>query len=219
MHMTNTQPDGYLALPPGGAGDSVLVLHAWWGLNDTIKAFCDRLAAEGFVAYAPDLFHGQVASTVEGAQALVDQYESEDSAGQVSAAVAAAADRLWERVQDRERGLAVVGFSFGAYYALKLSGDDPERVRAVVLFYGSGGGDFDRAAASYLGHYAGNDPYEPAEYVDGLEAAIRAAGRPVTFYRYPGVGHWFFEPDRPDAYDEAAAGLAWARTLEFLKRA
>jgi carboxymethylenebutenolidase len=214
---TNSQPDGYLALPPSGDGPGVLVLHAWWGLSDAIKDVCDRLAAEGFVAYAPDLFHGQTASTVEEAQALVDQHESGSSAGQVSADVAAATDRLWERVQTREGGLGVVGFSFGAYYALKLSGDDPQRVRAVVLFYGSGEGDFGRATAAYLGHYAENDPYEPAEYVDGLEATIRAAGRPVTFHRYPGIGHWFFEPDRPDAYNAAAAQLAWERTVAFLK--
>jgi carboxymethylenebutenolidase len=112
----------------------------------------------------------------------------------------------------------VLGFSLGAYYALQLSGQDPERMRAVVLFYGTGEGDFDRVRAACMGHFAGNDPFEPAENVDWLENALRSSGRPVIFYRYEGVGHWFFEQDRPDAFDEPAARLAWDRTVDFLKR-
>ena len=68
--MTQNQSDGYLAAPPGGSGEGVLVLHAWWGLNDTIKAFCKRLADQGFLAYAPDLYHGKVADTIDGAESL-----------------------------------------------------------------------------------------------------------------------------------------------------
>jgi carboxymethylenebutenolidase len=112
----------------------------------------------------------------------------------------------------------VIGFSLGAYYALDLAAADPEHIRSVVLFYGSGGGDWSDSRAAYLGHFAGDDPFEPQANVEDLEASLMRAGRPVTFYRYPGTGHWFFEPDRPDAYDEAAANLAWDRTLAFLKR-
>ncbi len=75
--MSITQPDGYLALPPSGQGSPVLVLHAWWGLNDTIKAFCNRLAAAGFVVFAPDLYHGQVTDTIEGAETLSDALDPE----------------------------------------------------------------------------------------------------------------------------------------------
>jgi carboxymethylenebutenolidase len=92
----------------------------------------------------------------------------------------------------------------------------PEDIRAVVLFYGTGPGDFSASLAAYLGHFAENDPYESAEYVHSLEDNLRAAGRPVTFYRYPGTGHWFCEPDRVEAYNPAAASLAWERTMEFL---
>jgi carboxymethylenebutenolidase len=120
-------------------------------------------------------------------------------------------------VRPRQGGLGVIGLSLGAMFALRLSTADPQHMRAVVLFYGSGDGDFGRARAAYLGHFAGQDPFEPAEAVDGLEQAIRAAGRAVTFHRYPGVGHWFFEPDRPSAYNAAAAELAWERTAAFLK--
>jgi carboxymethylenebutenolidase len=68
-----------------------------------------------------------------------------------------------------------------------------------------------------MGNHISNDPYEPQSNVDGLEESLRDAGRPATFYRYPGTGHWFFEPDR-SAYNQAAASLAWDRTLAFLKR-
>ena len=111
----------------------------------------------------------------------------------------------------------MIGFSLGAYYALDLATADPERVRKVVLFYGTGGGDFSRSKAAYLGHFAEDDVYEPASEVDQLEQMLKRAARPVTFHRYPGTRHWFFEPDRRDAYNEAAAHLAWERTLAFLK--
>lgn len=214
--MNTEQPVGYLARPAAGAGDPVLVLHAWWGLNDTIKAVCDRLAAAGFVAFAPDLYHGQVADTIPGAQALVDALDANYQ--QVVEDVAAAADYLYQLAGRPARGLAVIGFSMGAFYALALSAAAPEQVRSVVIFYGNGGADFGQSRAAYLGHFAADDPYEPAEGVAALERALHSAGRPVTFHHYPGVGHWFFEPDRADAYNPAAAELAWQRTLAFLGR-
>jgi carboxymethylenebutenolidase len=85
-----------------------------------------------------------------------------------------------------------------------------------VAFYGSGGGDFTAARAAYLGHFAENDDFEPLESVRELETSIREAGREVTFYIYPGTGHWFVEPNRPDVYNAEAADLAWERTLDFL---
>lgn len=213
--MTTTQKlPGYLALPPDGKGPGVLVLHAWWGLNGVIKDVCDRLAALGFVAYAPDLYHGQLATTIADAERLGGQLDR--NAEQANAETRDAVDVLYAYAGDHPAGISVVGFSLGAAYALQLSGDDPERVRAVAVFYGAGGGDFKRAKASYLGHFAENDPYEPAESVSWLEDALTSAGRTATLYRYPGVGHWFFEPDRVDAYNEAAAKLAWERTVAFL---
>jgi carboxymethylenebutenolidase len=190
-----------------------LVLHPWWGLNDTIKGVCDRLAKEGFIACAPDLYHGQVAVTIQEAELLSSKLDPE----QAKADVAAAVTLLGERLKPEDQELGVIGFSLGAYYALELSVDEPERIRAVVLFYGTGPGDYRRAKAAYLGHFAQIDDYEPASVVDGLETALRTAGRPVTFYRYEGVGHWFFEPDRPAAYNPSAAQLAWERTLVFLR--
>ncbi len=212
--MSQAQPDGYLAVPTGGQGDGVLVLHAWWGLNDTMKAFCDRLAGSGFVAFAPDLYHGQVADTVAGAEELGAALDAR--ADQAKAEIAAAAAFLGAFSGRVEGGLAVIGFSLGAYYALDLSTTAPDHIRSVVLFYGTGPADFSASKAAYLGHFAQNDEFEPQSSVDELEEALREAGRPVTFYRYPGTGHWFFEADRP-AYNAAAASLAWERTLASLR--
>lgn len=213
--MPNTQPDGYLAVPPSGSGRPVLVLHAWWGLNDTIKAFCDRLADSGFTAFAPDLYHGKVTDEIPAAEALGRALDENHL--QAKADVAAAAHYLIEQAGARADGLAVIGFSLGAYYALDLSTAVPERVHSVVLFYGTGPADFSRSKAAYLGHFAENDEHEPLSETVHLEQTLRDAGRPVRFYRYPNVSHWFFEPDRPQ-FDPTAARLAWERTLEFLNR-
>ena len=212
--MLHTQPDGYLAIPPTGNGSAVLVLHAWWGLNDTMKAFCTRLAASGFVAFAPDLYHGKIADTIAGAETLSSALDTK----QARADIAEATMFLNERSGQADRGLAVVGFSLGAYFALDLSVTAPEYIRSVVIFYGTRPGDYSRSQAAYLGHFAETDEFEPQADVDNLEAALRHAGRPVSFYHYSGTGHWFFEPDRGQAYNQAAASLAWDRTLAFLRR-
>ncbi|MCX6050730.1 MAG: dienelactone hydrolase family protein [Chloroflexi bacterium] len=214
--MTQSQPQGFLALPPAGTGPGVLVLHAWWGLNDTIKAFCTRLADAGFVAFAPDLYHGEVTDTIAGAEALGGALDANHL--QAKAELVEATRFLNERTGQANPGLTVIGFSLGAYYALGLAAAEPEQIHSVVLFYGTGSDDFSSAKAVYLGHFAEDDEYEPQPNVDHLEGALKQAGRPVTFYRYPGTGHWFFEPDRTDAYNQAAASLAWERTLAFLKR-
>jgi carboxymethylenebutenolidase len=88
-----------------------------------------------------------------------------------------------------------------------------------VVFYGTRGGDYSRARASYLGHFAETDPYASASGAKSLERALRKAGRAVTFHTYTGTGHWFFESDRKEAYDAGAARLAWKRTADFLKEA
>lgn len=214
--MTHSQPEGFLALPASGDGPGVLVLHAWWGLNDTIKAFCSRLAGSGFVAFAPDLYHGKVADTIPGAKTL--SHTLNENYLQAKAEIAQAVTFLTERGEQTGRGLAVIGFSLGANYALDLAAGDSEHLHSVVIFYGTNVGDFSSSKAAYLGHFAENDEFEPQSDVDDLEESLRRAGRPVTFYRYPGTGHWFFEPDRTQAYDQAAASLAWERTLAFLRR-
>jgi carboxymethylenebutenolidase len=226
--MTDSHLNGFLAVPRSGTGinrsatpteqgPGVLVLHAWWGLNETMKAFCRRLAESGYMAFAPDLYHGTVATTVADAEALGKALDANHL--QAKAEIRAAAAFLDRRSGQEGRGLAVIGFSLGAYYALDLAAADPHRIRAVVIFYGTGDDDFSASRAAYLGHFAENDEFEPRSSVDGLEQSLRSAGRRVTFHRYSGTGHWFFEPDRSDVYNRDAAALAWERTLAFLREA
>lgn len=213
--MEHVQPDGYLAMPPSGKGNAVLVLHAWWGLNKTMKAFCTRLAEAGFVTFAPDLYKGKVADTIADAEIFGQALD--ENHHQAKADIADAATFLGNHAGQANRGLTVIGFSLGAYYALEFSNAEPEQVHSVVVFYGTGAEAFDRSSARYLGHFADNDPYESRANVEHLEELLKRAGRPVTFYRYANAGHWFFEPDRTDAYNQAAADLAWDRTLAFLQ--
>lgn len=213
--MATTQPDGYLATPTDANDKGVLVLHPWWGLNATIRDVCDRLAEAGYITFAPDLYHGQIADTIEGAEALAQALDEKSL--QAKSEIAEAVRYLAGLVGDNADKLAVIGFSLGAYYALDLSAADPQHIGKVVLFYGTGGADFSTSQAAYLGHFAGDDPYEPAENVEWVQDALQEAGREVTFHTYEGTGHWFFEPDRSDAYNSSAAQLAWQRTLAFLR--
>ncbi len=212
--MHNVQPDGYLAIPPMKKGSAVLVLHAWWGLNKTMRAFCDRLAQAGFMVFAPDLYHGKVVDTIADAHTLSRALDPDKA----RADIAQASKFLREYVETSDRGVAVIGFSLGAYFGLELSITDPKHVHSVVVFYGTCPGDYSNSRAEYLGHFAETDQYEPKEDVENTEAAIKRAGLPMSFYTYEGTGHWFFEADRIDAFNPAAANLAWERTVEFLKR-
>jgi carboxymethylenebutenolidase len=194
-----------------------LVLHAWWGLNDFFRDFCDRLARAGFVALAPDMFSGKVVRTIDEAKQHLSQFNEEQD---VPLIVLSAVEDLSKNPAVTGNRLGIVGFSMGAYWALWLAQQKPELIGAVTLFYGTNGGDggFQDSTAAFLGHFAESDEFEPPANVDNLEESLRRAGRPVTFYRYPGTGHWFFEQDVSRAYNPAAASLAWERTLAFLKR-
>ena len=215
--MAQSPPQSYLAVPSTGKGPGILVLHAWWGLNDFFRDFCDRLAQQGFVALAPDLFSGKVARTIAEAEQHLSEFNEEQDAPPI---VLSAVENLRKHAAVSANGLGVIGFSLGASWALWLAQQKPEWMRTVTLFYGTngGGGDFRQSKASFLGHFAEKDPYESEEVIQALEDNLRGANRPTTFFTYPRTGHWFFENDRPDAYNPAAASLAWDRTLAFLKR-
>jgi carboxymethylenebutenolidase len=190
-----------------------------------------RLAEAGFIAFAPDLYHGKVADNIADAETLGKALDANYL--QAKAEIVEATKFLNQLVGqpvpsvaatgaategEAEHGLAVIGFSLGAYYALDLAASEPEHIRSVVIFYGTGGDEFSNSRAAYLGHFAEQDEFEPQPNVDNLEESLRRAGSPVTFYRYSGTGHWFFEADRSQAYNQAAASLAWDRTLAFLRR-
>jgi len=205
----------HLALPPSGQGHGVLVLHPWWGLNGFVRDLCDRFAAEGFVALAPDLYDGETTSDIARAAELSSSLDFErtgrrviDALGQVLAHPATIGSRA-----------AAVGLSMGASWAIWLSAERADAVAAVVVFYGTDIVPFEDARARFLGHFAELDDFEPLDAVRALEAQIRAAGRDVTFHIYPGAKHWFFESDVPQAFDPAAADIAWTRTVEFMNAA
>lgn len=200
---------GYLALPEQGKGPAVLVLHAWWGLTDFFKAVCDRLAAEGFVALAPDLYHGKSATTVEEAERL--SALDEDTA---SLDIMGAIAFLLEQPATSARTMGAIGFSLGGYWALQLK----EPVSAMVTFYGLPAPESVTANAAFLGHFAEHDEFESVESVHQLETSLHRSGREANFYIYSGTQHWFFEQDRPEFYYPEAAQLAWERTISFLRR-
>lgn len=215
LDVGSTGHRAYLALPESRSAPGVLVLHAWWGLTPVFTDVCDRLAAAGYVALAPGLYPGgATAATIVEAEALISGF---DEAAVVPPVVLAAAEMVRALSNVTGGPVGVMGFSMGAYWALDLSQRWPDEVPAAVIFYGTNDGDYDTARAAYLGHFAENDPYESLQAVSALEEKMRAAGRAVSFYVYPGTHHWFVEPNRPE-YDPAAAELAWERTIEFLRQ-
>jgi carboxymethylenebutenolidase len=164
--------------------------------------------------FAPDLYGGKIAETIPEAEALRDTLDGEKAKAEVTHA----AKWMYGQYGKKRKGLAVIGFSLGAYFALELSSAEPETVDLVTIFYGTGPADYSKSRSSYLGHFAETDQFEPQAEVDSLKAKLTEAGRPVNFYVYPSTGHWFFESDRTDAYSPVAAEAAWRRTVEFLKR-
>ena len=194
---------------PGSPG--VVLLHAWWGLNEDVIAFADRLAAAGFAVAAPDMFGGRVAATIEDAEHLSGSAD-EDA---VSAIVLGAIDRLATGLGSSSK-LATAGFSFGAAFAI-WGPTKRGNVAATVVYYGTWtGGILGKARVPVLGHFAEDDPYESAETVDEFEQGLQDAGREALIHRYPGTGHWFAEPSR-DAYRPAESDLAFERTVVFLR--
>ncbi len=200
------RPDNRPGNPAG-----VVVFHAWWGLNDDVTAYADRLASAGFAVEAPDLYRGAMTSWIEEAERLSDSMD-QDAADSIALAVV---DRLAARL-GKDARIGAVGFSLGAAWSVWAAAH-ADRIAASVVYYGSlEGPSVSRASTPVLGHFAETDPFEPDEGIERFEAALRSAGREVAIHRYPGTGHWFAEPSR-DAYRPEAAELAFQRTVEFLR--
>lgn len=203
---------GYLVLPEGHAsGPGVLVLHAWWGLTPFFKQVCDRLADEGFVALAPDLYEGRTTDDPDEAKAMLADADMDATVQLVRSSLFT----LRSLPATPEGPVGVLGFSMGASWALWLASRVPDLVDATVVFYGSQNIDMAPAQGAFLGHFADRDDYVDDDELTLLEAELRLLDKDVAFHRYPGTRHWFFESDR-SAYDEAAAKVAWDRTIAFL---
>jgi carboxymethylenebutenolidase len=199
---------GYLALPDGGSGKGVLVLHAWWGLTEFFKQTADRLAANGFVAFAPDLHHGLTAETIEEAKHLMETRD--EDAAQATAEGALNILQTHPAVQGEKFG--AIGFSMGADHALLLDEANPDAFGGIVLFYGGTWADLSGRKTPFQLHFAENDDWEP------LEDAKQMAGENAELHIYPDAYHWFFEENKPEHFKPEASELAWERLLGFLRK-
>jgi carboxymethylenebutenolidase len=214
-----TLAPGYLATPDGATGPGVVVLHEWWGLTEPFRQVCDRLAEVGFMALAPDLYRGKTTAVVEEAQALgaaLDR-DVERWRGDITGALRYLRQLGASSPADGRGAFGFVAFSLGGSYALDMSINLPDETAAVVTFYATYPGlDYRVARAAYLCHFAEDDSFVPAADVAEMEQALKAAGKLAAVYTYPGTTHWFFDANLPEAYDPAAAALAWQRTIAFL---
>lgn len=205
---------GYLALPTTGRGPGVLVIQEWWGLVDHIKDLCDRFAAEGFVALAPDLYHGETTTSPDDAGKLFMALNI-DRAG---ADLRGAADHLLSLEECTSSRAGVVGFCMGGQLALYAGTKYPDRIAAVVDFYGIHPKvEIDPAEVTVpvIGHFGRQDSSVPLDGVHGLARAILKAGGSMQVHEYD-AGHAFFNDTRP-VYNAKEATLAWGRTLAFLR--
>lgn len=216
-HDGDTTGHGYIARPAAGRGPGVVVVQEWWGLADHIRDVCDRLAAEGFVALAPDLYGGWI--THDGAEAadMMQRLSAAEGARQLGGAV----DYLLGRDEVTSRAIGAIGFCMGGGFVLALAAQQGDKVSAAVPFYGVGQavpGDFSGVRAAVQGHYAEHDQMFPVDQAQAQEQQIRdEAGVPVEYFYYD-AGHAFHNDENPAGnYDPECARLAWGRAVAFLK--
>ena len=204
---------GYLARPAeGGVHPAVVVIQEWWGLNDNIRDIADRIAAEGYVALAPDLYHGNVTAEPDEAQKLMMALQQDKAVTDMNGAVAA----LQARDDVDGAKIGVTGFCLGGGLALLLAMKNPA-VTAAAPFYGVPMGDLAEASniqGGVLGLYAGQDGFVTSDYVDQVHQALRAAGVSHTIHTYPDADHAFFNDTSP-AFKADDAADAWERLKAF----
>jgi carboxymethylenebutenolidase len=208
-HMTQ----GYLATPAAGKGPGIVVIQEWWGLVPHVKNVCDRFAAEGFSALAPDMYHGKTASEPDEAGKLFMALNIAQAEKDLTGATRYLAS------QSSTSKLGTVGFCMGGQLALFAGCLEP-RIGAVVDFYGIHPNvtpDYTRLSGPVLGLFAEKDAFVTPETARGVEAAIKKAGKTVEIHIYPGVDHAFFNDDNAAAYDKTAAADAWRRTLAHFR--
>jgi carboxymethylenebutenolidase len=204
---------GLLDDSAGPGAPAVIVIHEWWGLNEQVRGLARRLAADGFCAFAVDLYQGTLAKDAAQAAALMAALDAKRTLAELHAAVQALLQKASGRV-------GVMGFCMGGAYALATAAHDSE-VKAVVAYYGIPKpevADVRRIRAKVLGHYASRDEHVSPERVDALQKTLQKAHVTATLYRYE-ADHAFANEKRPEVYAPEAAELAWKRTLAFLHAA
>jgi len=209
---------GYLAVPDGERGPAVIVLQEWWGLDEHIRSVCDRFAAEGFYALAPDLYRGE--TTTQPSEA--EQKMMAMSMDQVEKDMCGAADYLGSQPGVEGPGVGAVGFCLGGGLAVWAAASCPNIVAAVSYYYvmPHGKPDFSAIKGPVLGHFGTADEFIPPEEAKKLESELRDAGVETTFHYYDGAGHAFFnDTNRLGTYDKEHAETSWQRTVGFLRPA
>lgn len=207
---------GYLSVPESGRGPGVVVIQEWWGLVPHIKDVADRFAAEGFVALAPDLYHGDVAKSPDEAGKMMMALNIDQTEKDLRGAVQYLLDH--EATTGDEVG--TVGFCMGGALSLFGASKNAQQVGACVVFYGihpKVKPDFDNLRAPVLGIFAEKDSFVTPDVVRALEDTMREHGKSIETHTYPGTDHAFFNDTRPEVYDADAAADAWRRTLAFLR--
>ena len=211
---------GYLVTPSVGSGPGVLVIQEWWGVDSGIKATADRLGAAGFVALVPDLYHGELAGhqEMDKAARLMQSLPPERAARDMSGAV----DYLASHKAVTSAGIAVVGFCMGGMLSFIIAANRPDRVKAVVPFYGFPQGDrepdWSKLTALISGHMAEHDDFFPPAAAHALEARLRAMGKNVTLRVHPGTGHAFMGPHNAlGTLNAALAARIWPEVVAFLE--
>jgi carboxymethylenebutenolidase len=205
---------GYLATPKSGKGPGVLVIQEWWGLVGHIKNVCDRFAGEGFSALAPDLFHGKTADEPDAAGKLFMALNIKQAEKDLRGAAKLLAGH------SSTAKIGAVGFCMGGQLALFAATVNPN-VGGAVDFYGIHPNvkpDYTKLSGPVLGLFAEKDAFVTPQAAKDVDAAIKKAGKRSEIHIYPGVDHAFFNDERADVYNKAAADDAWRRTLTFFRQ-
>jgi carboxymethylenebutenolidase len=206
---------GYLAVPAGERGPATILLQEWWGMDDSVRSLCDRLAGEGFFVLAPDLYRGE--PTTQPSEA--EQKMMALSMAEVEQDMCGAAEFLSAHDGVQGPGVGSVGFCLGGGLSVWAAANCPQIAAAVTYYYvmPHGKPDFRTISGPVLGHFGTADEFIPLEAAQALESELRDAGVEVTFDYYEGAGHAFAnDHNRLGTYDEAAAQTAWERTVSFL---
>lgn len=208
--------EGYLALPRDGRGPAVVVIQEWWGLVPHIQDLADRFAADGFLALAPDLYHGKTTRSPDDAAKLLMEMDAE----RATAEIIGAGEYLLQRPECASSTFGVVGFCMGGALA-QSAATQGDRVGAAVSFYGGfkeAKLEWDRLAVPLLLIYGEKDKGVPASQGIELQKKLRAMGKDVDVAVYPGADHAFFNDTRPEVYNARAAEDAWRRTLTLFRQ-
>jgi carboxymethylenebutenolidase len=204
---------GYLAVSSDGKGPGVIVIQEWWGLVPHIKDVCDRFAAAGYTALAPDLYHGAVAKSPDEAGKYMMSLRIDEAEKDLRGAC----EFLAAHQATAGNKIGTVGFCMGGALSLYAACKNPQ-VGACVIFYGIHPNvkpDLANLQAPVLGLYAERDGFVTPAVVHELEDQLKKHGKTADMQIYPGVDHAFFNDTRPDVYNQPAAQDAWRRVLDF----